>query len=361
MQFGGCCLSRGWRESISKKRDKVRRSGSRWTLDTTAGEDLVKEAWLVVRVNDFHPVEQHIRFADDRQLDFEELAFEISALRELVGESVPSGPTAQSAPAKPPEVAPEPTVDLNETELELRYTMFTRLWDLDEDLLITRTPGGVVLSGTASSTDRAASMQAILGGLPNVRLIISAPGAAERPAASNHSASAKSAPASSAPLLKDALDRAFTSSEERRQFVDRCLAASDTELSHAWALKKLVDRYSEPEERLLKTESQAKLVEMLRAHLQQLGEANAGLAPLIDLLPGSPAQKPDGSGSWRARILGLFAQVQQQDSLVASLVAGTQANGQDAVSASERFRYTHEAIRILLSGLKRLEGVPAAR
>src|SRR5260370_18949324 len=78
----------GWRDSVSTKKDKVKRSGDRLTLDTTAGDDLVKEAWLVVRADDFHPVEQHIRFADDRQLDFEELAFQISAPQRSFIESV---------------------------------------------------------------------------------------------------------------------------------------------------------------------------------------------------------------------------------------------------------------------------------
>jgi hypothetical protein len=94
---------------------------------------------------------------------------------------------------------------------------------------------------------------------------------------------------------------------------------------------------------------------MLRRHLQQLAEANAGLDPLIELLPGSRVQKPDVPGNWRASILALFAHVQQQDSLVASLVAGTQANGQDVAAASEKLRSTHEAIGGLLGELNNLE------
>jgi hypothetical protein len=344
-----------WRDSVSTRKDKVKRSGDRWTLDTTAVDDLVKEAWLVVRASDFHPLEQHIRFADDRQLDFEELAFEISAPQRPDSESVAPARIAPNFPAKTPEVASEPTVDLNETELELRYAMFANKWDMGEDLLIARTPSGVAVSGTASSGDRAASMQSILGGLPNVQISITAPIAVDRPAASNRSVPGKSAPASSTPLLEDALDRTFTSPEQRREFVDHCLAASDTELSHAWALKRLVDRYSEAEERLLKTESQDKLREMLRTHLQKLADANAGLRPLIELLPSSRPQKPDVPGNWHTSILALFSQVQQQDSLVASLVAGTQANGQDAAAASGSLRSVHQAIDALLAGLDNLE------
>jgi hypothetical protein len=344
-----------WRNSVSTRKDKVKRSGDRWTLDTVAVDDLVKEASLVVRASDFHPLEQHIRFADDRLLDFEELAFEISSPQRPNSESVAPPRIAPNPPTKTPQVASEPTGDANETELELRYAMFRNQWDLGEDLLIARTPNGVAVSGTASSADRAASMQSILSGLPNVRISITAPAAVDRPAASNQSVPGKSTPASSTPLLKDVLDRAFTSPEQRREFVDHCLAASDTELSHAWTLKKLVDRYSESEERLLKTDSQDKLREMLRTHLHQLAEANAGLDPLIELLPGSRAQKPDVLGDWRNSILALFAQVQQQDSLVASLIAGTQANGQDAAAASGGLRSVHQAIDALLAGLDNLE------
>jgi hypothetical protein len=345
----------GWRDSISTKTDKVSHSGDRLTLDTAAMDPRVKEAWLVVRASDFHPVEQHIRFADDHRLDFEELGFEISAPQKRASESISQARIAPRPQARVPEVAPEPPVDANETELELRYAMFTRLWDLDEDLSITRVQNGVAVSGTASSAERAASMQALLSGLPNVQLSIAAPGDIGRAAIPDRSATLPSASTSFAPLLRDALDKAFTSQEQRREFVEGCLAASDTTLSHAWALKKLVDRYSASEQLLLKAESITKLKEMFRVHLQRLAEANAGLDPLIELLPNSRTQHSALPGSWRANILALFANVKQQDSLVARLVAGTQPDGRDPVAAFETFRSTHEAIGALLGGLNNLE------
>ena len=94
-----------WRDSVSTRKDKVKRSGDRWTLDTTAVDDLVKEAWLVVRASDFHPLEQHIRFADDRQLDFEELAFELRTPQIPDTETVAPARVAPNSPTKTPEVA----------------------------------------------------------------------------------------------------------------------------------------------------------------------------------------------------------------------------------------------------------------
>jgi len=113
----------GWRDSVSTKKDNVNRSRDRLTLDTTAADDQVKEAWLVVRANDFHPVEQHIRFADDRQLDFEELVFEISAPQGSSSETAAPAQIAPGSPAKASITASEATVDPNETELELRYNL----------------------------------------------------------------------------------------------------------------------------------------------------------------------------------------------------------------------------------------------
>jgi len=69
-----------WRDSVSTRKDRVKRTGDRLTLETMA-DDLIKGAWIVVRAQDFHPVEQHIRFWDDRQLHFEELDFEINTLQ----------------------------------------------------------------------------------------------------------------------------------------------------------------------------------------------------------------------------------------------------------------------------------------
>jgi hypothetical protein len=349
-----------WRNALGVKKDRVRRSGEQWVLDTAAAHDDIKEAWIVLRATDFRPVEQHIRFADDRQLDFEELSFEIGSPRETRREPTISAQTAPHVSARPLKSTSVPDVNLSEREVDVRYTMFTHRWDLDEDLLITQTPSAVAVSGVASSTDRAISMRAILSGLPNVQIMIKEPGATGQPAGASPSQS-KSTAASSAPLLKDVLDQAFPSHEQRLAFVDRCLAASDAELSHAWAVKKLVDRYTEAEERRLTAGAQSKLTEMVRVHLQKVGEENVRLDPLIELLPRSHSRKTEVPADWRTFALALFAQVQRQDSLVASLIAGTRSNGQDARAASESFRSAHETVAALLNDLKTPGGTRQAK
>jgi hypothetical protein len=247
-------------------------------------------------------------------------------------------------------VAASPAVNLDEAELELRYAMFVQHLDDDEDLQISRAADVVIVSGIASSAERLHQLQAALAGLPGVRLSISEPGLAVSGTAAARSQ--KPANGSSVPLLKDRLDSAFASAAARRDFVDSCLSISDSALSHAWAVKKLADRYTDTDRHALKPESQAKLDEMLRGHLEQIAAANAELNSLLDLLP--PPQTPRAAAplvSLRADVAALFDLIQLQDSLVAALVAGIQTTD-TAAMAADKFRAGHEGITRLADELK---------
>ena len=348
----------GWRNSLREKKDTVKRAGNLLTLDTATSQDFIRDASIVIRAGDFHPVEQHLRFANNQRLDFIELAFAIDEEPQPAPEPLAPGPIAQAPPRPagvpaPPGPAVPPPADLDEAELRLRYTLFQHQWDLGEDLVIQRDSGQVVLSGIVSSGERKDEMQAVLNQLPNVRFSVDVPGATP---AQSGAAQARSEPAQgTAPLLDGTLDRAFSSREDRLAFVDRSLSDSDVALSHAWALRRLAERYDEDSERALKPESDQKLYEMLRAHLQQLSQANDGLAALLTLLPAGPAPgSPAIPVAWRTSISALFLAVQQQDRLVSSLVAGSQINGQNLATASANLRAEHERIRVLLEGLRDL-------
>jgi anti-sigma factor RsiW len=347
-----------WRSSLLEKKDKVKRSGDRLTLETTTDKDPIKEAWIVVRADDFHPVEQHLRFSDDQQLDFTELAFQIGDEPQPALQSI-----SQAVAPKPNRPAvPPPQVNLDETELQLRYILFTHQWDLGEDLVIGRTPNQVTLSGTVSSKEREGAMRATLGALPEVQLSIELPAVpATGVPTTNRAIVTKPSALSSPPLLKNVLEQTFASRDERLAFVDGCLADSDLSLSHAWALKGLVDKYSEAQEQRLKPESDAKLREMLRVHLLDLSRANEGLQSLLELLPVSDPDSAALPSNWRSRILALFNAVQQQDRLVARLVVSSQTDGQNLATASAEFRSVRQAINALLAGLQDLTGAPAAK
>lgn len=345
-----------WRESLAGKQDKVRRSGHLLTLATTTDQGRIKQAQITVREDDFHPLEQHLRFKDEQQLEITELSFQITGEAQSQAAGLQTGSPAKrgAGPVLPP-------ANLDEVELQLRYTLFTNQWDLGEDLSIGRASGRVILSGTVSSPEREKAMQATLSTLPNIQLSIDRPASNAQIARSAGASAPRDLSFSSTPLLRDVLANTFSSRDERLAFVDRCLSDSDTALAHAWALKRLVDRYGEAEERQLKPESEAKFREMLRSHLHQLSRASSGLDPLLELLPSSDTAVPVVPSDWRARIRSLFAVVQRQDRLTASLVVGSETQGQNIATVSAEFLSAHQAISALLAGLKDLAGEPTPK
>jgi hypothetical protein len=329
-----------WHDSLPARKDRVKKSGSYWTLNTVAPSGAISEASIVVRAADFHPTEEHIHFSDNQSLDIEEVSFDMVS---QAAAPVPA-PVRPEQPVRPRPSHQDaaPAVNLDEAELELRYTMFAQHLD-DEDLQIRRSADGtaVILTGIVSSAERQRQIQAAVGGIPGVRLSISLPNSPS----GTPIAGATRASRPDAPLLADRLNSAFSSGADRRDFVDGCLSAADSALSHAFAVKKLSDRYTRANRLALKPESQAKLDQMMHAHIQQILEENAKLDGILDLLSppeSAPAPAPAPATS-RADVETLFELVQQQDSLVATLVAGTHTT-ETVAAASDKFRNVHGSI-----------------
>jgi hypothetical protein len=104
-----------WRDSLAAKDDKVERDRDALKLTTIAETGLVRKASIVVRAMDFHPVEQHIVFADEQALDFFEVGFEVAAevAPGVPEESDDTSLASQGRRAKSP-------VNLDELELAVR-------------------------------------------------------------------------------------------------------------------------------------------------------------------------------------------------------------------------------------------------
>jgi hypothetical protein len=335
-----------WRNSAAQKNDQVKRIGERWTLDTTAPGNTIREAWIVVRASDFHPLEQHIRFSDDRSLDFQELAFDVSDDQAVKSQDGETQSAAAQQPVNRTTPPAQPAADPNEAEFEIRYVMFQKEWDLGEDLEIARTGSYVAVSGAASSQERAQAMREALSQIAGVRLDISSPPVGQggnAPSGRNGTASKNPSP-----LLKDILEKSLPILEQRRDFVDRCLASSDSALAQAVALAKLAERYNATSEAALRPDSQARLREMLRVHLERLRVADAELEPLTEVLAASATEKAVRSGAWRDTVQLLLKQVREQDSLVTALVAGSRNVNLDVASASGRMKFAHDSIHDLL-------------
>jgi len=170
-----------WRSSLSERKDDVRRSGELLMLDTSTEENLIKEARLVVRAADFHPIDQYIRFAHNGELDLTEIAFEVRDVRQATVNTVPAVVGAARSQRAPTSATVVPTEEeLSNTELALRYTLFVHRWDPGEDMIIGRASDGVTLSGTISSLESAQAIRAVLAKIPHLQLSIQPPATSRR-------------------------------------------------------------------------------------------------------------------------------------------------------------------------------------
>ena len=339
-----------WRDSLQTKQEAVKRSGNFLTLSTSTGHDWIREAHIVVRATDFHPVEQHFRFSNNRELDLKELAFEISEQAPTPVQPVPAGSSKPEQLAAV-EIHTSSLPDLDKLEMELRYLFFTHQWDTGEDFKIEKTGGQLTLSGIVGSPEREKTMRATLTTLPLVRLSLSAPSALSNSTAPRY---ALPMPASASPDWKDGLEKAFPDREQRLDFVDRCISSSDTAVSHVWALKGLADRYGDGNIRTLPLESRGELLEILRGHLLKARQANHDLDALSNMLPAGNSISTQPAVSWSAGIQSLFVQVQRQDASVARLLVGTQKGAQAPQSTSADFQSAHRRSSILLDSFDQL-------
>lgn len=331
-----------WRNSLAAKNDAVTRSQQLLMLTTTPQTGPVQKASIVVRATDFHPLEQHILFTNEQTLDLLELAFEIEDEVPVVGQHSVKQESSQDLGT-----SNKTRRNLDDLELAVRYKLFSEKLDLGEDLQVKQTGKEVTVAGIASSKERANAIVALLSGTDGVRVKVTFPRAADTSSLPSDSSAASFKGSPIAPLAEALLAKEFPSSNERAYFVNAWLAASDKALSHAWAMRRLVERYKEKEEGRLSRESLDKLRDMLRTHVGAVGQANADIDSLLKLLPRASDPAPVSATDPRTGIMLLFRKVQEQDSLVAKLVAGTSTGGDDLATASQKFLNAHHAIRTL--------------
>jgi hypothetical protein len=168
----------------------------------------IVQASLIVRYVDFHPLGERIVLASGKELEVEELSFKV--LEEKIPPTQPTHAVQKAAvPANKRIDTPQPpaSLDFDALELQIRYLLFSRELDLDEDLNLIRRPDRIIITGTASSEARAAEVRTLLGKLSGVQVSIVAPGRSEplRSATRAATRAASQAPSSRA-LLSDIMD-----------------------------------------------------------------------------------------------------------------------------------------------------------
>lgn len=282
-------------------------------------------ASLVIRRNDLHPVELTLAVGDGKELreyGLTETAFErraSSAVESSVFEPEPElvGPSSDRVKA-PSESAgdklsetlaiPAPVVATAELEVEVLRLIHEAKADMGEQVTLTRGTDGILrVQGIFETVQRKhevlRQLQPVINN-PAIKIDVQTVSEAlKRQSQSRQTANPipVQPPDSTANRIpvEDELRRYFAAKryegaqvdEEIRRFSNRMLDESRETMAHAWALKRLSDRFSSDQLAVLDTGARKKWLAMIGAHAQALAQQTASLRQELQII--FPAQNID--------------------------------------------------------------------
>ena len=328
---------REWHDSLHQKRDQVTETRGEIELETSTDEGGVSAARLTVAESDYEPLAKHVELRDGTIIDVDTAA---PAEAQASPENAPTAPE-NGAPPKPELTAGEREA----IELEVRWALHRADADLGEPLAIRPGTDGLVVSGTLDEAERRDRIAAALNGLAHVTTEL-------KIASADTDMLAKAQPIqpgdTSRPLLAARIEKDLPEAEARRNFAAGGLQLSQDMLRHAWALRRLAERYSSAAEGRLEPAARVSLEQLARAHADAIraaaGKAAEHWKPYVDFgaAPVGPRR------SWQAASQALLESAQAFDHATVRLLA---AGGSDGLTAAEALRQAGESYRQLLSNL----------
>ena len=330
---------KAWHDSQSEESDQVRHSGKDLlTVTTKTSGGIVVEESLTVREGDFHPVKRTVELLDVGTVEIAELNYAVlnwNAVNEDLFE--PLNPTASPSPSIHTEVAPVAPVvptaaQLLDAELQARVALHTVGADLGEQVEVIHESHAlaVVVRGLANTRERKRELLAALQGIPNLDVKLRTVDEAVADRQSEEMAPpSRGLAVSGHPALEERLVERFPNVEERSAFVNRGLALFDQALAHAWALRRLEERYIPDQVGLLSQSDRQTLELLVRDHAatirQGISDGKLFLEPFVVRAPTTDVNPEDlrTEVDWRKSVQEVFQSVQQIQADVAKMLAGS--------------------------------------
>src|SRR5882724_805948 len=271
---------KAWHDSQSEESDQVRRSGKNLlTVTTKTSGGIVVEESLTVREGDFHPVKRTVELLDVGTVEIAEFNYAVLSWNAVNADLFePLAPI--TAPTAPSNTAialvpslPTPT-QLLEAELQARVALHTLNADLGEEIDVSHSSkNSVVVRGLIDTVERKEQLASALNGIRyvNVQLKTVDEAAAAQPA-TDVIPTTTATLVSGSPALQEVLIQRFPNPDDRKAYVDRVLKLSDGTLAHAWALRRLEERYTSGDVAQLDQIGRQTLELLIRDHVAVIRE-----------------------------------------------------------------------------------------
>ena len=336
----------------------------------------IRKAELVVRTDDWHPVEQRLEVQardEVRKYELTETGFDILALNllpaSIFGDTNPPRAPLTTASIPVPTLLPEPpatpsTGELITAEIESWYALHRANACLGEALEVTRDRSGVKIRGVVETAERREELLEALRAIPlttpEIRTVEEALNASSSPPAVNDSDGPAVTdftlqPHNSKPPVHESLRRYFSEhgrpDSQRQQarsvnaqiveFSNEMVSLSQSALTEAWALRHLAEWNEANRTSELRPQLKWLLEVMAREHTSALktkmSRCRGRLEPVLSSIIGRLPAGDEGAlalplslkqnSEWEARCRVLFSQVEQFDRTVRRVFADTGVTG----------------------------------
>ncbi len=361
---------KAWHDSQSEESDQVRRSGKNLlTVTTKTSGGIVVEESLTVREGDFHPVKRTVELLDVGIVEIAELNYVVLSwnavnadLFEPLTPTTAPTPSSNTATAPPPPSLPTPT-QLLEAELQARVALHTLNADLGEEISVSHSPkNSVVVQGLIDTVERKEQLASALNGIPYVDVQLkTVDEAITAQPATDEIPSTTATLVSGSPALQEVLIQHFPNPDDRKACVDRALKLVDGTLAHAWALRRLEERYTSGDVAQLDQVGRQTLELLIRDHVAVIREHLSNEKHLIASVLSAPAPANtesqaeealvSGPDDWRFSIRESLDSSQALHETVFALFSGTSATSADLERLSAKLQSALNGLDFHLSSL----------
>jgi len=363
---------KAWHDKQRHESDEVRRSGnSLLTVTTKASGGIVVEESLTVRQEDFHPVERTVELPDVGRVEIVEINYTVLSWNAVNADLFePLAATTAPTPLSNTAIAPLPpslptATQLLQAELQARVALHTLNADLGEEIDVSNSSkNSVVVQGLIDTVERKEQLASALNGIRYVKVQLKTveESTSAQPATDAIPATTATL-VSGSPALQEALIQNFPNPDDRKGYVDRVLELSDGTLAHAWALRRLEQRYTSDDVAQLDQVGRQTLDLLIRDHVAIIREQFSGEKYLVaSVISATASLRPDSQGDeavvsgpddWRLSIPEILNLSQGLHETVFALFSGTSRTSADLEGLSTKLQSALSALDFHLSSLSR--------
>ncbi|MEO8131393.1 MAG: zf-HC2 domain-containing protein, partial [Bryobacteraceae bacterium] len=322
-----------WRDGLSDKRDEVTTVTDQnvYRIHTSSAAGEIAEATLTLRILDLQPIQERFEFRDREWMEISELPEDAAPVSEAIAGSPFSPPTTRrAAPASAAVRITEatPGQKLGE-ELQVLATLHRLGADLGDPVEVKRERNQILVEGVGIAPGRQEQIHQALDAVPNVVVRFSEPAAAAGGNVQPAPVPLPSAKSVNQPF-QARIEQQIGGRQNFEQFSSQLLDMSDSMMSHAYALRRLSDRFSRDLEASLSPADRKVLQDLNGEHAaaiqQQAAQMERLLKPVLvplGAIPVAGTASKIRSVAWQPASEELFQSGRNVETLVAVMLGVT--------------------------------------